>query len=250
MDREEIQRLAETYRRMRDEQLAALLAERSTLTDEARQALLAVVAERPSALAIQQLAMDAQSQAERSVRQQAEREVQRKTLEARRQLAWERPALGFWLGLLMVFLGMLSLRRAVLAYAMIRMVGVPYPQLVERDTWLSYSLTSVGVAVTVFIAAGIAIHAICAGNTRGHLWRIVAMLWYVSFGVILVDLAIAGWRTEFAYIWPAISAGPNVIYLTLMLTVVTAWTAYLMRSERCRRRYPRRSEGSVVRTFE
>jgi hypothetical protein len=116
--------------------------------------------------------------------------------------------------------------------------------------WLSYSLTSVGVTITVFLAAAVAIHAICAGKTRRHLWRIVAMLWYASFGVILVDLIVSGLRRGFSDVWPAIGTGPNAIYLALLLAAVAAWTAYLTRSNRCLRRYPKTSEGSVVRTFE
>lgn len=251
MDQEQQRRFAQAYRQMRDEQLAALLAEQGTLTDEAKQALLETIAERPEATGIRHLALEAQQQVERQAQEQAEREIQRKIRkDAEGQLASERPALGFWLGLLIVFLCVLALRRAAFTYAMITMMGVPYPQLVDRDTWLGYVLPSAAVTATVFIAAAIGIHAIYAGRMRSHLWRIVAMLWYVSFGSILVDLTVSALRHGLAAVWPVISAGSNVIYLVLLLAITAAWTGYLTRSERCLRRYPRRSERSVLRVFD
>src|SRR6185436_10478866 len=105
MDQEESRRFAEGYRQMRSEQLAALLAEQSTLTAEAKQALLDVIAARPDSADIHRQAMDdTRRQAERQAQKEAEEKAKG---EARRQIqrSSDRPCPGFWLWFLTVTLG-------------------------------------------------------------------------------------------------------------------------------------------------
>ncbi|NJO35620.1 MAG: hypothetical protein HC869_23645 [Rhodospirillales bacterium] len=179
MDQEQLRRFTDVYRQMRDEQLAALLGEQGTLTDEARQALLAVVAERPDVPGIQR---QEREEARRQSGQQAEREA----TEARRdvQLAGARPAIGFWLGLLAVILCAWAVWRSLtLCWA----IWVMDPLGVEAGAFLAFRVVIIATAASILVAAGVAIHAILAGKARRHLRRIVAMLWYIAVGAFLIS---------------------------------------------------------------
>ena len=249
MDQEERRRFAEGYRQMRNEQLAALLAEQSTLTEEAKQALLDVVAARPDSADIHRQAMD-------DTRRQAERQAQKEAAEkakgeARRQVqrSSDRPSPGFWLWFLTVTLGVLALK-CVYAYAMMRVSEAQLPELLEMEEWPTIKAISLGLSVSALIAAGIAIHAIHAGTTRGHLRRVIAVLWYISPGVLLINFAASGLLFGFENVWLSFGHMPTVIHLVIAVLIASLWTVYLMRSQRCRHRYPKRLEESVSRAFD
>ena len=132
MDREQLRRLADGYRQMRDEQLAALLAEQGSLTEEARQALLDVIAARPDPAGIHQRAMDdVRSKAERQARKEAETKAKE---EAKIRRSSDRPALGPWLWLLTVTLGALALW-PVRDYVMLRVQEAQLPELRDMPEW-------------------------------------------------------------------------------------------------------------------
>jgi hypothetical protein len=247
MDQDEIRRIAEGYRQMRDEQLAALLAEQSTLTDEARQALLDVVAERPDPAGIHRQAMDEIGrQAERQSQKGAEGKARE---EAKVQRSSDRPDTGVWLWLLTGTLGALALWR-VYDYVMLRVTEVQLPQVLEMAEWPTAKAISLGASVSALIAAGIGIHAIHAGTTWGHLRRAIAALWYVLPGVLVIELAAAGVLLfGFENFLRSLGHLSTVAQLVTTVFVASLWTAYLIRSQRCRRRYPRPG-GSILRVFE
>lgn len=230
MDQGKIRRFAERYRQMRDERLAALLAAQGTLSDEAKRALLDVIAERPDA---------------KSIEERARGEVHRQA-----QLAADRPTLGFWLGFLTFGLGVAPLRLAFATYIQIRMAETQAPQLLEMGAWLTYKFLSAGLCMSVFVASGVAIHAIHAGKTRGHLWRVVAVLWYISLGVFAIDFALSGILFGFANTWAVFDDDAMMGQLFFGLFFTALWTAYLTLSKRCRRRYPNGSADGVVQVFD
>jgi len=242
MDQEELRRFAEVYRQMRDEQLAALLDEQGALTDEARQALLGVVAERPEVPGIRRRAMD-------EAWRQSERQAERETKEARSdaQLAGARPALGFWLGLLAVILSVWALWRS---FGLCWAIWTADPTLFEAAAFLAFKAIIIATAASMLAAAGVAIHAILAGNTRDHLRRIVAMLWYIAVGASLIAYTAIRLLLRPIYSQPEFSVAPFLIYFAIALIVASLWTAYLLGSQRCRLRYPKNPGESVLRVFE
>jgi hypothetical protein len=248
MDEEQLRRLAEGYRQMRDEQLAALLAEQGTLTDEARQALLDVIAARPDSAGIHRRAMaEARSKTERQARKEAEARAKE---EAKVRRPGDRPDLGPWLWLLTVSLGALALW-PVYDYVMLRVSEAQLPELREMAEWPAVKAIFLGVSVSALIAAGIGIHALHAGTTHGHFRRAIGALWYILPGVLVVELALSGLLYGFENLRRSLGHMPTVLHLVIALLIASLWTVYLLRSERCRRRYPKRgAERSVVRAFD
>jgi hypothetical protein len=248
MDEEQRRRLAEGYRQMRDEQLAALLVEQSTLTDEARQALLDAIAARPDPAGIHRQALDeVRSKAERQARKEAEAKAKEA---AKVQRSGNRPGLGPWLWLLTVNLAALALW-PVYDYAMLRLSEAQLPELREMPEWPVAKAIFLGVSVSALIAAGIGIRALHAGTTHGHLGRAIGALWYILPGVLVIELALSGMLYGFDNVRRSLSHLPTVLHLVIALLVASLWTVYLLRSERCRHRYPKKvAERSMVRAFD
>jgi hypothetical protein len=247
MDEEQLRRLVEGYRQLRDEQLAALLAEQSTLTDEARQALLDVIAARPSSAGIHRQALDeVRSKVERQARKEAETKAKE---EAKVRRSSDRPDLGLWLWILTVTLGALALWR-VYPYVMLRVSEAQVPEFLEMEQWLPYKAISLGLAISALIAAGIAIHAVHAGTTHSHLRRVIVALWYISPGVLVIDLVASGLLFGLENFRRSMGHVPTVIHLVIAVLIASLWTAYLARSQRCGRRYPTRAVESVARAFD
>ena len=246
MDQDEIQRLAEGYRQMRDEQLVALLVEQSMLTEEARKALLDVVAARPDPAGIHRQAMDEIGrQAERQSQKGAERMAKE---EAKVRRSSDRPGPGVWLWLLTVTLGALALWR-VYGYVMLRVTEAQLPQVLEMAEWPAAKAIALGASVSALIAVGIGIHAIHAGTTWGHLRRAIAALWYLAPGVLAMELAVSGLLYGFESFLRSLGHLPTVAQLVITVLIALLGTAYLVRSQRCRRRYPQPG-GSILRVFE
>jgi hypothetical protein len=245
MDQEQLQRFAEVYRQMRDEQLAALLDEQSTLTDEARQALLNVVAERPDIPVIRQRMLG-------EAKAEADKQAERKTKETARdaQLGGVRPTAGFWLGFLSITLFIWAVWRSFGLYTAIWIGETRLPHLFEPDAFLAFRLISIAVTATILAAAGVGIHAIHGGTTRRHLRRIVAMLWYVTVGAFLITYAALRLLLRPIDDRFAFSIIPFVSYFVIAVIVAALWTAYLLRSQRCRLRYPEGPGEPVLRVFE
>lgn len=248
MDEEQLRRLAEGYRQMRDEQLAALLAEQSSLTDEARQALLDAIAARPDSAGIHRQAMDdVRSKAERQGRKEAETKAKE---EAKVRQSSDRPGLGVWLWLLTVSLGALALW-PVYDYVMLRVWEARLPELREMAEWPAAKAIFLGLSVSALIIAGIGIHALHAGTNHGHLRRAIGALWYVLPGVLVIGLGLSGLLYGFENFRRSLGHVPTVLHLVIALLVASLWTVYLLRSERCRRRYPRTGAAqSVARAFD
>jgi hypothetical protein len=245
MDEEQLRRLAEGYRQMRDEQLAALLAEQSTLTDEARQVLLDVIAARPDSAGIHRQVLDeVRSKAERQARKEAETKAKE---EAKVQRSSGRPGLGPWLWLLAIALAALALC-PVYDYVMLRMQETQLPELREMPEWPAAKAIFLGASVSALIAAGIG-HALLAGTTHGHLRRAIGALWYVAPGVLAIELVLSALVFGFENFRRSLSHLPTVVQLVITVLIASLWTAYLMRSQHCRRRYPRPG-GSILRVFE
>lgn len=245
MDQAQLERFAEIYRQMRDEQLATLLDEQSTLTEEAKQALLDVVAERPEVTRIRLQAMDeAQAQVEKQAKQEASE------AKADAQFGGVRPAPGFWLRFLTVTLFGWAIWRSISAYTAIWIAETQAPHLFDADAFLAFRIMTIAIVTTILTAAGIAIHAVHAGKTRRHLWRIVAMLWYVMVGAFLIHSAALIMLMRPIDDRLRFSTAPFVGFLVVALIVSSLWTAYLLRSRRCRLRYPRAGEEPVRRVFD
>jgi len=245
MDQEQLRHFAEIYRQMRDEQLAALLDEQSTLTDEAQQALLDVVAERPGVPAIRRQVMD-------EARILADKQTKREAKEAKEdaQFGGVRPTLGFWLGFLTVTLFFWAVWMCISTYQAIWIAETQLRHLFDPDAFLAFRLISIATTTTILAAAGVAIHAIHVGKTWRHLRHSVAMLWYVTVGAFLIShaalrLLLRPVDDRFAF-----HAAPFLAHLVIATIVASLWTAYLLLSQRCRLRYPKRPGGSVLRAFE
>lgn len=248
MDEEQRRCLAEGYRQMRDEQLAALLAEQSTLVDEARQALLDVIATRPDPAGIHRQALDdVRSKTEELARKEAEAKARE---EARVRRSSGRPGLGLWLWLLTLTLGALALW-PVYDYVMLQVWEARLPELREMAEWPAAKAIYLGASVSALIAAGIGIHALHAGTTRGHLRRAIGALWYVLPGVLVIELALSGLLYGFENFRRSLGHLPTVLHLVIALLIASVWTVYLLRSERCGRRYPgAEARQSVARAFD
>jgi hypothetical protein len=246
MDEKQLRRLAEGYRQMRDEQLAALLTEQVSLTEEARQALLAAIAARPDPEAIHRRAMDdVRSKAAIQARKAAEAKAKE---EAKVRRSSDRPGLGPWLWLLAVTLGGLALW-PVYDYVMLRVQEARLPELGQMPEWPAAKAIVLGTSVSALIAAFIGVNALLAGTTRGHLRRAMAALWYVAPGVLVIELVLSALVFGFENLRRSLSDLPTMLQLVVMVAVASLWTVYLVRSPRCRRRYPR-PEGSILRVFE
>jgi hypothetical protein len=246
MDEKQLRRLAEGYRQMRDEQLVALLAEQGSLTEEARQALLEVIAARPDPAGIHRQALDdVRSKAEMQARKEAEAKAKE---EAKARRSSDRPGLGPWLWLLTIALGALALW-PVYGYVMLRVQEAQLPELGEMPEWPAAKAIFLGASLSALIAAGIGIQALVAGTTHGHLRRAIGALWYVAPGVPVIELVLSALVFGFENFQRSLSHLPTVVQLVSAVLIASPWTAYLMRSQRCRRRYPR-SGGSIARVFE
>jgi hypothetical protein len=249
MDEELRRRLAEGYRQMRDEQLAALLTEQGSLTDEARQALLDAIGARPDSAAIHRRAMDeVRGKAERQARNEAEAKAKE---EAKVRRASGRPGPGPWLWLLTVGLGALALW-PVYDYVMLRLQEAQLPELLrDMPEWPAVKAIYLGASVSALIAAGLGIHALHAGTALRHLRRAIGALWFLAPGVLVIELAFSALVFGFENFRRSLSHMPTLLHLVVALLVASLWTVYLLRSERCRRRYPRRvAERSMVRAFD
>lgn len=110
----------------------------------------------------------------------------------------ERPSLGFWLGFLTFGLCMSPIRTAAQTYGQIHLAEQQAPALAEMGSWLAYKAIATALCLSVLAAAIVAIHAIHAGRTHRHLQRIVAVLWFVSLGVFVIDFLAAGLLFGFA----------------------------------------------------
>jgi hypothetical protein len=232
MDQEAVSRFAEGYRQMRDEKLASLLTTRDSLTEEAQQALLDAIAERPGLADI--------------VRQGEERVAR-----AASTLSSERPGLGFWLGFLTFGLCMAPIRAGFGTYTEISKAEQQSPMLMDWAPWQAYKYIVAGLCISVLLASILAIHAIHAGRTRSHLLRVVALLWYISLGTSVLELLVT------MLLFGIESAGLLLQNLGTMMQVLVAifftslWTAYLLLSERCRDRYPRTGpDRRIVQAFD
>jgi hypothetical protein len=248
MDGKQLRRLADGYRQMRDEQLAALLAEQGSLTDEARQALLDAIAARPDSAGIHRQAMDdIRGKAERQARKEAEAKAK---AEAKVRRSSDRPGLGPWLWLLTLTLGALALW-PVYDYLMLRVQEAQLPELREMPEWPAAKAIFLALSVIALIAAGVGIHALHAGTTRVHLRRAIGALWYVLVGVLVTEFVLLGLVYGFDTLRRSLGHPPTVLHLVAALLVASLWTVYLLRSERCRRRYPGRvAERSVAQAFD
>lgn len=154
-----------------------------------------------------------------------------------------RPTLGFWLGFLTVGLCIGSIRTAVETFQQISLAQEQVPQLLEMGSWQAYKIFSAILCLAVFAAAILAIHAIHAGKTRDHLLRIIAALWFMSLGSSVIDYLASGFLFGFAATTEAIAEQEVVFQFFISIFVVSLWTAYLLRSDRCRLRYPERGEA-------
>lgn len=232
MDQEAVSRFAEGYRQMQDEKLASLLVTSDSLTEEARTALHAVIAERPGLT-------DIISQGEERVARAATSKSD------------ERPSLGFWLGFLTFGLCMAPIRTAIATYGEIQAAELEAPVIAEWVSWQAYKFIAAGLCVSVLIAAIIAIHAIHAGRTRRHVQRIVAVLWFINLGAFVIDFLIAGLLFGFANAALVFEDGGTLVQLLVAIFFASLWTAYLLLSERCRNRYPRTGpDGQIVQAFD
>ena len=249
MDVEQRRLLAEGYRQMRDEQLAALLAEQDSLTEEARQALRDAIADRPDPASIHRRAMDEiRGKAESQARKEAEAKAKE---EAKVRRTSGRPGLGPWLWLLTLALGALALW-PVYDYVMLRLQEFQLPELLrDMPEWPAVKAIYLGASVSALIAAGIGIHALHAGTTYGHLRRAIGALWYLALGVLAIESAFLALVYGFENVRRSFAHLPTLLHLVGVLLAASLWTVYLLRSERCRRRYPRRvAERSMVRAFD
>jgi hypothetical protein len=232
MDQEEVNRFAEGYRQMRDEKLASLLVTSDSLTEEAKKALFDVIAERPGLGDI--------------IRQGEERVAR-----AASSRSDERPGLGFWLGFLTFGLCMAPIRTAFGTYTEISKAEQQSPVLLEWPTWQAYKYIAAGLCISVLLAAIVAIHAIHVGRTRSHLLRVVAVLWYISLGTLVLDLLVTALLFGFENAALVLQDAGTMMQLLLAIFFTSLWTAYLLLSERCRNRYPRTSpDGQIVRAFD
>jgi hypothetical protein len=77
----------------------------------------------------------------------------------------------------------------------------------------------------------------------------MAALWYVAPGVLVIELVLSALVFGFENLRRSLSDLPTMLQLVVMVAVASLWTVYLVRSPRCRRRYPR-PEGSILRVFE
>ena len=179
----------------------------------------------------------------------SERQAEREAKAARGdvQLAGARPALGFWLGLLAVILPVWAMWRS---YKMYWVIWVMDPLFFEADA-LAFRVIILATATSILAAAGVAIHAILAGRTRRHLRRIVAMLWCIVVGTFLIPHTVVVGLLRARYGQQA-ELGDAAFVIGLVIAVIFAslWTAYLLRSRRCRLRYPKSPGESVLRVFE
>jgi hypothetical protein len=231
---------------MRDEQLAALLAEQASLTEEARQALLEAIAARPDSAGVHRLALDdVRSKAEMQARKGAAAKAKE---EAKVRRCSDRAGLGPWLWLLTLVLGALALW-PVHDYVMLRVQEAQVPELGEMPEWPAAKAILLGVSLSALIAAGIGIQALLAGTTHGHLRRAMGALWYVAPGVLVIELILSALVLGFENFQRSLSHPPTIVQFVAMVLIASLWTAYLMRSQRCRRRYPRPG-GSILRVFE
>ena len=66
----------------------------------------------------------------------------------------------------------------------------------------------------------------------------------------MIGLVLSGLLYGFESFRRSLGDMPAVLHLVIGLLVASLWTVYLLRSERCRRRYPKGSAESDVRAFE
>jgi hypothetical protein len=231
MEEEQRQRFANGYRRMPDEELARLLAESHSLTDEARQALIDVVDERPDPAAIRATAED--RAAVRNASPPA-----------------ERPGLGFWLGFLVFGFCMAPLRAIGQTSNQFAVTEGLYPQLLEMDSWKTYKGISWLLVASVAGASIIAVIAITKGTRHRDRNRVLAALWFNALGITVLDLV----ATAFLFGWETVReafADPQAnIQSVVAVVFASIWSAYLTMSDRCKRRYPARgAEADIPAVF-
>ena len=149
-----------------------------------------------------------------------------------------RPTLGFWLGFLTVGLCLGSIRMAVETFQQISLAQEQVPQLLEMGAWQAYKIISAILCLVVFAAAILGVHAIYSGKTRGYLLRVVAVIWFMSLGSSVIDFLASGFLFGFAATAESLAEQEIAIQFIISIIVACLWTAYLLRSDRCRLRYP------------
>lgn len=226
MDQAHIQLLAERYRRMPDEALMSLQREQDSLTEEARQALAAVITERPS------------------IKSPAAETAEEATGDAESRK--KRPLIGVWLGLLAFGLCVLPFRYAWDMWNQIWNLEWQQPILLEQRAWQIYKPFAACLCIAMFIAAGVALHAIYTRRTRQHLWRIVAAIWFMSLGVFVFDVAITMALYGFEIAYGTFADSDIMSGLGVSVLLASLWTAYLLQSERCRMLFPKNTGDSAA----
>lgn len=230
MDETQRRRFADGYRQMPDEKLSDLLAGSSSLTDEARQALHDVIDERPDPAAIRATAED-------------------KAVPAA-PMPTTRPGLGFWLGFLVFGFCVAPVRAAIQTFNQLAIAEQQYPQILEMGPWKIYKGFSWLLVAGIVAACVIAVNAIFNGTTRRDRNRILGALWFNALGITLLDLAAT---TVLFGREVAVQSLADQQYRTqTIIAVVFAglWSAYLTRSDRCKRRYPaRNADDAIADTF-
>jgi hypothetical protein len=149
-----------------------------------------------------------------------------------------RPTLGFWLGFLTVGLCLGSIRMALETFQQISLAQEQVPELLEMGAWQTYKVISAILCLVVFAAAILGVHAIHSGKTRGHLLRVVAVIWFMSLGSSVIDFLASGFLFGFAATAESFADQAIMIQVVISIVVACLWTAYLLRSDRCRLRYP------------
>lgn len=226
MDQVQVQRFADNFRQTPPEELASLLAEENTLTPEARQALSDVIDQRADAAAIRRNAIALSP---------TKLDHAATIVTGNRS----RPKLGVWLALLTFALCVAPPRIIGTTLIGIYRTERQAPELLSMSSWLVYKWISGALCASVLIGAIIGVHAILAGKNYRYLERAIAVLWFNSAGIVMLNFLALAVLFGVDVARETTFRAERFLPFIVSLALASLWTIYLTKSDHCRRRYPR-----------
>lgn len=158
----------------------------------------------------------------------------------------QRPSPGIWLWLLMLGLALGPLIGLVATFENLQQTVQRTPELASPGPWQSYVVITGLIALSILAAYWYGIHLIANGRHRGHIQRLIIILWCFGPGVRILEVIAVGLLFGTEQLGVALTS-PNVLAPLGTHTVIALiWTLYLNNSTRVAARYPVLPDGAAV----
>jgi hypothetical protein len=158
----------------------------------------------------------------------------------------QRPSLGFWLWLLTLVLAVGPLFGLAATYETLQQSVQMAPELAADSPWQSYVMFTSLLSLGILAGYWYGIHLIANGRHRGHIQRLIIILWCFGPGMRILEIVVAGILFGSEQFNAALTA-PHVLGpLGAHGVLALVWTLYLNSSERVAARYPVRTVAAAA----